>query len=286
MATLLATIDPGDEVIVFEPFYENYGPDAIVSGATPGSSGCASPTGASTRTNWRQPSRTARAPSSSTRRTTRPAKCSRARNWASSRGSVSSGTSGRHRRDLRAHRLRRPPARAAGHAGWHGRSHRDDQRVVEDLQRHGVAHRVGHRASGAVRRDPQDARLHHRRRARAAPGGRGGGPGARRQLLPAARLRLRASARPAPRHPRSTRLRDVSPGRRVLHHDGHRALRLSRRRRVCRHLVADIGVAAVPGSSFYRDQASGRTKLRFCFAKRDETMAEADRRLARLAVAG
>jgi aminotransferase len=53
-----------------------------------------------------------------------------------------------------------------------------------------------------------------------------------------------------------------------------------------RHLVADIGVAAVPGSSFYRDQASGRTKLRFCFAKRDETMAEADRRLARLAVAG
>src|SRR4051812_26598464 len=35
MATLLATVDPGDEVIVFEPFYENYGPDAIVSGAVP-----------------------------------------------------------------------------------------------------------------------------------------------------------------------------------------------------------------------------------------------------------
>src|SRR5690606_10533276 len=28
-------VDPGDEVIVFEPFYENYGPDAILSGATP-----------------------------------------------------------------------------------------------------------------------------------------------------------------------------------------------------------------------------------------------------------
>jgi aminotransferase len=26
IATLLATVDPGDEVIVFEPFYENYGP--------------------------------------------------------------------------------------------------------------------------------------------------------------------------------------------------------------------------------------------------------------------
>src|SRR6201984_961239 len=31
----LAIGDPGDEVIVFEPFYENYGPDAILSGATP-----------------------------------------------------------------------------------------------------------------------------------------------------------------------------------------------------------------------------------------------------------
>lgn len=35
MATLLATINDGDEVIVFEPFYENYGPDAILAGATP-----------------------------------------------------------------------------------------------------------------------------------------------------------------------------------------------------------------------------------------------------------
>ena len=35
IATLLATVDPGDEVIVFEPYYENYGPDAVLSGATP-----------------------------------------------------------------------------------------------------------------------------------------------------------------------------------------------------------------------------------------------------------
>ena len=32
---LMAVINPGDEVIVFEPFYENYGPDAVISGATP-----------------------------------------------------------------------------------------------------------------------------------------------------------------------------------------------------------------------------------------------------------
>lgn len=35
MASLLAIINPGDEVVILEPFYENFGPDAIVSGATP-----------------------------------------------------------------------------------------------------------------------------------------------------------------------------------------------------------------------------------------------------------
>lgn len=35
MAAMLALVNPGDEVIVFEPFYENYGPDAILSGAVP-----------------------------------------------------------------------------------------------------------------------------------------------------------------------------------------------------------------------------------------------------------
>jgi len=35
IATLLAVLDPGDEVVVFEPFYENYGPDCLLSGAVP-----------------------------------------------------------------------------------------------------------------------------------------------------------------------------------------------------------------------------------------------------------
>jgi aspartate/methionine/tyrosine aminotransferase len=35
MSSMMAIINPGDEVVVFEPFYENYGPDAILSGATP-----------------------------------------------------------------------------------------------------------------------------------------------------------------------------------------------------------------------------------------------------------
>ncbi|MBI4485422.1 MAG: aminotransferase class I/II-fold pyridoxal phosphate-dependent enzyme [Acidobacteria bacterium] len=52
------------------------------------------------------------------------------------------------------------------------------------------------------------------------------------------------------------------------------------------HLVKEVGVAAVPGSSFYKDVSKGRTKLRFCFCKRDETMREAGRRMAKLVPAG
>ena len=35
MSSMMAIINPGDEIVVFEPFYENYGPDAILSGALP-----------------------------------------------------------------------------------------------------------------------------------------------------------------------------------------------------------------------------------------------------------
>ena len=35
ISAMMAVINPGDEVVVFEPFYENYGPDAILSGAAP-----------------------------------------------------------------------------------------------------------------------------------------------------------------------------------------------------------------------------------------------------------
>ena len=35
VAAMLGLLDPGDEVVIFEPYYENYGPDAILSGAVP-----------------------------------------------------------------------------------------------------------------------------------------------------------------------------------------------------------------------------------------------------------
>ena len=50
-----------------------------------------------------------------------------------------------------------------------------------------------------------------------------------------------------------------------------------------RYLVQEVGVAVVPGSSFYHDPALGRTKVRFTFCKRDETIQEAGRRLQAVA---
>ncbi len=48
------------------------------------------------------------------------------------------------------------------------------------------------------------------------------------------------------------------------------------------YLVKEIGVAVVPGSSFYQDPEKGRTQVRFAFSKKMETFDEAERRLARL----
>ncbi|MBI4464996.1 MAG: aminotransferase class I/II-fold pyridoxal phosphate-dependent enzyme, partial [Acidobacteria bacterium] len=52
--------------------------------------------------------------------------------------------------------------------------------------------------------------------------------------------------------------------------------------RFVKFLIREIGVAAVPGSSFYSDPASGAQQVRFAFCKKEETLQEAGRRLRRL----
>ena len=49
-----------------------------------------------------------------------------------------------------------------------------------------------------------------------------------------------------------------------------------------RHLIRDIGVACVPGSSFYSRPELGAQQVRFCFCKRDETLIAAAERLCKL----
>jgi aspartate/methionine/tyrosine aminotransferase len=51
-----------------------------------------------------------------------------------------------------------------------------------------------------------------------------------------------------------------------------------------KYLVKDIGVAVVPGSSFYNDARDGARQVRFAFCKRDETLDAAAERLRRLRI--
>ena len=48
------------------------------------------------------------------------------------------------------------------------------------------------------------------------------------------------------------------------------------------YLIKNLGVAAVPGSSFYQNSQDGTQQIRFCFCKNDETLQEAGRRLKKL----
>jgi len=49
-----------------------------------------------------------------------------------------------------------------------------------------------------------------------------------------------------------------------------------------KHLTREIGVAVVPGSSFYKERSMGSQLVRFCFCKKDETLEAAIERLAKL----
>ena len=49
-----------------------------------------------------------------------------------------------------------------------------------------------------------------------------------------------------------------------------------------KYLVKEIGVATVPGSSFYNDPRDGAQQVRFAFCKRDETLDDAANKLRKL----
>ena len=49
-----------------------------------------------------------------------------------------------------------------------------------------------------------------------------------------------------------------------------------------KYLVKEIGVAAVPGSSFYRDARDGARQVRFAFCKKLETLDAAAEKMGKL----
>ena len=147
IASMLGLLDPGDEVVVFEPFYENYGPDAILSGAVPRYVTLHEPDwsidpdelraafGPRTRGDRRQlapqPDRQgvlARRAGADRRPVPASTTCSRSPTTSTS----TSSTRGAH---------------PAGHAARHGRAHGLDQLDVEDVLGDGLAGRLGDRGA-------------------------------------------------------------------------------------------------------------------------------------------
>ncbi len=291
IATMMAIVDPGDEVIVFEPFYENYGPDAILSGATPRYVTLHEPA-AGSADGW----------------TFDPDELAAAFNERTKAIILNTPNNPTGKVFTRAEL----EAIAALCRKWDAIAISDEiyEHIIYDQHRHvpiatleGMADRTvtinglsktysvtGWRVgwtiapaslTGAIRKVHDFLTV---------------GAAAPLQAAGAVALGLpdHYYARMAAEYQRR---RDLLVGILERHHfrcfnpagayyvmTDISAFGFESDVAFARYLVKDVGVAAVPGSSFYKDPAKGRQKVRFCFCKRDETLMEADRRLAALIV--
>ena len=295
MSTVMAIIDPGDEVVIFEPFYENYGPDAILSGATPRYVTLHEPDPSNpARQDWTfDPDELAAAFNENTKAII-----------LNSPNNPTGKVFTRDELETIAALCRKWDAIAISdeiyeHIIYDGREHIPiatiDGMADRTITLNGLSKtysvtgwRVGWTISppsltGAIRKVHDFLTV-----GAAAPLQEAGA--AALALPDEYYAKLAADYR---------RRRDVLLDILERHHftvyKPHGAYYIMTDIGVfgfaddvefARYLVKDIGVAAVPGSSFYKTPGAGRTKLRFCFCKRDETLAEADRRMERLVPAG
>jgi aminotransferase len=289
MATMMAIIDPGDEVIVFEPFYENYGPDAILSGATPRYVTLREPS-AALGTEWTfDPDELAAAfnertkaiilntPNNPTGKVfsreelqTIAALCHK---WDAVAISDEiyehiiydgmphvpiASIDGMSERTVTINSLSKTYSVTGWRVGWtiSPPSLTGAIRKVHDFLTVGAAAPLQEAGVVAL-----------------------GLPDAYYQQLAAAYQRRRDVLLDILQRRRFT---CYTPGGAYYIMTDIGGFGFADDVEFARYLVKDIGVAAVPGSSFYRNPAGGRTKLRFCFCKKDETLAEADKRLEAL----
>ncbi len=294
MSTMLAIVDPGDEVIVFEPFYENYGPDAVLSGATPRYVRLSEPAASAARTGesaqWSfDPEELAGAFSNRTR--------------AIIVNSPNNPTGKVFTRDEL-----EQIARLCQH--WGVIAITDE--IYEHILYESAVHVPMATLDGMADRT---VTINSLSKTFSVTGWRVGWTVAPQDLTGAIRkvhdfltvgaaAPLQAAAAVALGSPpeyyrglaetyRSKRDRLL----RILREAGFvcfppqgayyimtdiTAFGFPDDVAFARHLVTDVGVASVPGSSFYRDASSGRTKVRFCFCKKEETLAAAEARFASL----
>ncbi len=279
MSTLLASVDPGDEVVVFEPFYENYGPDAILSGATPRYVTLHEP-------DW----------------TFDPDQLAAAFN-ARTKAVIVNTPNNPTGKVFTADELRLIADQCQQ---WGVLAITDE--IYEHIIYDGVRHVPMASIDGMA---DQTVTINSLSKTYSVTGWRVGwaiGPawltGAIRKvhdfLTVGAAAPLQAAGAAALELPDSYYAEvAVEYGRRrdvlleILERNGFRCYRprgayyimaeinhfgMGDDVAFVRRLVEEVGVAVVPASSFYHDPALGSTKVRFCFCKRDETLQEADRR--------
>lgn len=283
IAALLAVLDPGDEVVVFEPFYENYGPDAVLSGAVPRFVRLRPP-------DWSfDPEELARAFSSRTRAIV-----------VNSPNNPTGKVFSREELATIAELCLRHDALAITdeiyeHILYDGAVHvpmaslpgmRERTVTINGMSKtySVTGWRVGWAIappvlSGAIRKVHDFLTVGAAAPLQAAGALALGLPAAFYERLAAGYLRRRERLLP------------------VLERAGFRvhvprgayyamteidAFGWDDDVAFARHLVEEVGVAVVPGSSFYSDPADGRRQVRFAFCKKDETLDEAEQRLGRL----
>jgi aminotransferase len=304
MSTMMAIVDPGDEVIIFEPYYENYGPDAILSGATPkfvqlrpfdsaqGRPFDSAQTGHRTEGDWSyDPDQLAKAFSNRTR-------------------AIIINTPNNPTGKVFTREELTGIAKLCQHWGVIA--------VTDEIYDHILYDDAVHVPMAALDgMADRTVTINSASKTFSVTGWRVGwtiGPpditGAIRKvhdfLTVGAAAPLQAAAAIALGFPDSY-YRDLAADYRVRR-DRLMGI-LGRAGFVCykprgayyimtdvsafgfpndvamaRHLVTEVGVASVPGSSFYHDPAAGRNKLRFTFCKKDETLDRAEQRLATLRI--
>ncbi len=287
MATMMAIIDPGDEVIVFEPFYENYGPDAILSGATPRyvtlhePAWTFDPAELAAAFNDKTKAIILNTPNNPTGKVFTPAELETiamlCRKWDAvaisdeiyehivydGRRHVPIATlEGMADRTVTINSLSKSYSVTGWRVGWtiSPPSLTGAIRKVHDFLTVGAAAPLQEAGVAALALPDQyyrDLASQYVRR--------------RDMLLDILERHHFTCYKP---HGAYYIMTDIS------------TFGFSDDVAFARYLVKEIGVAAVPGSSFYKSAAAGRTKLRFCFCKREETLREADRRLEKLVPAG
>ena len=290
IAAMMAVLDPGDEVIVFEPYYENYGPDAILSGAVPRYVTLHEP-------DWHiDPDELRAAFTPRTRGVV-----------LNSPHNPTGKVFSRDELELIARLCDKYDVVAFTddiyehivYAGEHiplatlpGMRERTvaDQLAVEDLLGDRLAGRLGHRAAAPDERHPQGPRLPDRRRRRAAPGRRRRRPVAARRLLrPRWPMGYRERRDVLVEALEAAGFRTWRPGRRLLRDDRHhlpdrcrrrhlraRARRIAGRGRRPRLVVllaagarAHEGPIRVPEAA--RDAARGRRSAQADLASKSAT---------------